>query len=83
MKRMTNSELFKQLVDAIGERGKAKLSYEAKCGHSTVEQMYRGSYQCHPSDSLRERICMAFKKLLKKSVSEDALFPLAGEEIAS
>lgn len=85
MKRQINTEQFRKLVDAVGERALAKLSYEAKCGHSTLEQMYRGTYGSSPSDSLRERICLSLQKLLKKSVKEDLVFPLvaASKEAAS
>jgi hypothetical protein len=79
MRRTINNPEFKKLVDLLGPRGLMKLAYEAKCGHSTVEQMYRDAYhpKSGPGDSLCERITGAFAKLLKMKIKEDDLFPVA------
>lgn len=76
MTRQPNTKLFKKLVDQIGERGQAKLAVEAKCGHSTVVQLYRGIYKSNPGERLCECLCGAFERLLNVQVSVDELFPL-------
>jgi hypothetical protein len=84
MTRQTNTKLFRKYVDEIGARGKAKLAVEAKCGHSTVDQLYRGVYQSRPSERLCECLCEGIQRLLNVSVKMDQLFPLvAAREKAS
>jgi hypothetical protein len=68
--RSVNTKKLRELVEAQGERAKAKVSVGAKVGLSTLDKLIYGTYPNEPGEAIQMRLSEFF------NVTRDELFPL-------